>query len=52
MNFKERGITVGDIVIFSIIIISSIFIINKFKDNDDQSHLNISPNEILIIQNS
>ena len=39
MNFKERGVTVGDLLIFSIIIISTIFVFNKFKDNEKQSLL-------------
>ena len=39
MNLKERGVTVGDLLIISIIIISTIFVFNKFKDNEKQSHL-------------
>ena len=39
MNLKERGVTVGDLLIISIILISTIFFINKFKDNEKQSHL-------------
>lgn len=37
MNLKERGVTIGDLVIISVIIISTIFIINKVKDTDSQS---------------
>ena len=37
MNLKERGVTVGDLLIISIIIISTIFVVNKFKDNEKQS---------------
>ncbi len=48
MNLKERGLTVGDLVIVSIIIISTIFTINKFKDNDKQSHQYINTNQISI----
>ena len=38
MNLKERGVTVGDLLIIIFIIVLSIFIINKVKDNDNQSH--------------
>ena len=33
MNFKERGVTVGDLSILIIVIVFSFFIINKFKDS-------------------
>ena len=46
MNLKERGVTVGDLLITSIIIISTIFFINKAKDSDKQSQININPNNI------
>ena len=46
MNLKERGVTVGDLLIISIIIISTIFIINKVKDSDNQSYLYINTNKI------
>ena len=46
MNLKERGFTVGDLFIILIILISTIFIFNKVKNNDKQSHLYITPNEI------
>ena len=39
MNLKERGVTVGDLLIIAIIIISSIFIMNKIKESDKQSQL-------------
>ena len=39
MNLKERGVTVGDLLIILIIIISSIFIFKSVKDNDKQTHL-------------
>ena len=46
MNLKERGITVGDLIIILIIIVTSIFIVNKVKDSNKQSHMYISPNQI------
>ena len=46
MNFKDRGITIGDLLIISIIIISMTFIINKSKNSGKQSYLYITPNEI------
>ena len=39
MNLKERGVTVGDLLIISILIISTVFVINKLKYNDEQSTL-------------
>ena len=50
MNFKERGITVGDLTILLLIIIFSFFIINKIKDSKIQKqkinlyHLEIQKN--------
>ena len=46
MNLKERGVTVGDLLIISIITISTIFIINKFKDSDKQSQIYINPDSV------
>ena len=45
MNLKERGVTIGDLLIISVIIISTIFIINKVTDSDKQSHLYINSKE-------
>ena len=39
MNFKERGVTVGDLVILLIVIIFSIFIINKIKETKTQKQI-------------
>ena len=39
MNFKERGVTVGDLVILLIIIIFSFFIIDKFKDSNNEKQI-------------
>ena len=47
MNLKERGLTVGDLMIILIFVISTVFIINKFKDSDNQSYFQIAPNEIV-----
>ena len=46
MNLKERGVTVGDLLIISIILISTIFFINKVKDNDKQSQIYINSKDI------
>ena len=43
MNFKERGITVGDILLFLIFSISIFLIINKLRDNDKQGYIQIAP---------
>ena len=52
MNLKERGLTVGDLMIILIFIISTVFIINKVKDSNKQSYLQIDRNEILIANKS
>ena len=52
MNLKERGVTVGDLLITIIIIISSIFIISKINDNDKKTYFYINSNGISTILNS
>ena len=47
MNLKDRGLTVGDLMIILIFVISTFFIINKVKDSNKQSYFQIAPNEIL-----
>ena len=46
MNLKERGVTVGDLIIISVIIISTFFIFSKFKESDKQSNIYFYSNEI------
>ena len=41
MNFKERGITVGDLTILLIVIIFSFFIIDKIKEPKTQKQITI-----------
>ena len=50
MNLKERGITVGDLLLIIIFIISTVFIINKLKDSDKQSNFHVVPNEIITVK--
>ncbi len=52
MNLKERGLTVGDLMIILIFVISTVFIFNKVKDSDQQTYFQIPPNEILNINKS
>ena len=52
MNLKERGITLGDLILIIIFIFSTVFIINKVKESDDQSHFQIDPIEILTANKS
>ena len=47
MNFKERGITVGDLLLIIILIVSTFFIISKVKDNEKQTSYYIMSYEIL-----
>ena len=46
MNFKERGLTVGDLLIILIFVISAVFIINKLKDGDKQTYFYMTPHRI------
>ena len=46
MNFKERGITIGDLLLAFIFIISIFFIINRFKDDGKQTTFYKINNEI------
>ena len=39
MNLKERGVTVGDLLILLIVIIFSFFIIDKIKDTKTQKQI-------------
>ena len=52
MNLKERGLTVGDLMIILIFVISTAFIINKVKDSDKQTYFQLAPIEILTINKS
>ena len=49
MNLRERGITVGDLLIILIIIFSTTIIINKYK-NQKQSSLNNIKTEIITLK--
>ena len=46
MNLKERGLTVGDILIILIFVISTVFVINKLKKGDKQTYFYMKPYEI------
>ena len=52
MNLKERGLTVGDLMIILIFVISTVFIINIVKDSDKQTSFQITPNDILTTNKS
>ena len=39
MNFKERGVTVGDLVILLIVLIFSFFIVDKIKEPKTQKQI-------------
>ena len=52
MNLKERGVTVGDLLLILIFVISTLFIINKVKNSDNQANIHIAPNEILYTKSS
>ncbi len=52
MNLNERGITVGDLVLIVIIVISTVFIINKVKDANKQASFQMPSDEFLIAKKS
>ncbi len=52
MNLKERGLTVGDLMIILIFVISTVFIFNKVKESNKQSYFQVAPNEILTTNKS
>ena len=52
MNLKERGLTVGDLMIILIFVISTVFIINNVKDSNEQTYFQIAPNEIFTTNKS
>ena len=49
MNLKERGITIGDLIIIIIIIITSTILIKAFS-KDKKTTLNYSNHEIVSYQ--
>ena len=51
MNLKERGLTVGDLIIILIFVISTVFIINKVKNSDKQAYSQITQIETLTAKN-
>ncbi len=49
MNIKERGFTVGDLTILLIVILFSIFTINKLKESKTQNQItNLYQSEVQI----
>ena len=52
MNLKERGVTVGDLLLILIFVISTVFIINKFKDSNKQTYIESTPVKILTAKKS
>ncbi len=46
MNLKERGITIGDLLLIVIFITTTVFIFNKFKGSEKKTSLYMSPYEI------
>ena len=52
MNLKERGITVGDLVLILIFVITSVLIFNKAKKSEKQTYLQIAPKEVTTVKRS
>ena len=38
MKLKDRGITVGDLLLITVFVVLTFLIINKIKSTDNQSH--------------
>lgn len=51
MKLKERGMTVGDLLIILFFIISTVFIISKFKEGEKNTSFYLVNNEILTASN-
>ena len=51
MNFKERGVTVGDLTILLIVVLSSFFIINKFKESKTQKQMT-NLDQLVMVKNA
>ena len=47
MNLKERGVTVGDLLIIFLLVLSTLFITNKVKEKNKQTNLHVTPNKII-----
>ena len=52
MNLKERGITVGDLILIIIFVFSTVFIVDKVKETDKQSYFQMTHEEILTTKKS
>ena len=52
MNLNERGLTIGDLLLILIFIISIFLITNKIKNKDKQAHLNINSFEVIGLEKS
>ena len=50
MNLKERGITVGDLLIILVIVVVSIFLFKKF--NNKQSSINTVIPELIALKST
>ena len=51
MNFKERGLTVGDLLIILIFVISTVFIINKVREGNKQTYFYMKTHENISLIN-
>ena len=52
MNFKERGITVGDLLIILIIIITSTILIKSFSKDKKKTFNYSNQEEVFIFKNN
>ena len=43
MNLKERGLTVGDLIIVVVIIATTVFVINKYKESEKKTYFQMIP---------
>ena len=50
MNLKERGITVGDLLLVLLLVLSILFIKNKVKEKNKLSNFHVIPNKIIIAE--
>ncbi len=50
MNFRERGITVGDLLILVIIIFTSTIVIKSYNNDNKTTHNHINQGKYLIMK--
>ncbi len=51
MNLKDRGVTLGDLLLILIFVVATVLIVNRVKDSDKKAYFHLVPNEIMTAKN-